>query len=262
MITDYIDEWGLIDKIVGRDGGDVCHKESRYWLALAMMSKSHQDAWLKAFNRSTIDAKKNLAMFQPAPGILLRHPNPDIDAGDWDRFSRDMIKPYVIACGFWDQKQLKRFIKGHAKRAFLFAGNTRENGANKWNHGKPKPGGGTYDYSPRWPDITGPKVWNCMLRGLNKWYLWPLIFIFDIELFIGAINWRYFKKSNLAQNQAAEQMQATHRLPTPFSWLANKIMPIEKLIILMADHLDDHHPTDDTRFLADMFSDAWRNIRQ
>ena len=255
-LTRYLDDWKLIDKVVGRDGGDVCHKESRFWACLAIMSEDDRKKWLSAFQRRRADVDWILAMFQPSPGILLRHPNPDIDAGDWDRGSRDMLKSYAIACGYWSQNQLKRLIKGHAKRLFLLATNTRQNGANKWNHGK-----GGYDYSPRTPDVTGPKVWNAYLRGLNKWYLWPFIFALDIELLGGAINWRYFKKSNLAQNQAMEQLQATDRLSTPFSWLANKIMPIEKLIELVADHLDDHHPTDDTRFLADMMRDAWEELK-
>lgn len=255
-LTRYLDDWGLIDKIVGRDGGDVCHKESRYWIALGLMSEASQEKWLKAFNRTTEDAAKNLAYFQPSPGILLRHPNPKLDAGDWDRGSRDMYKPYIMACGLWNKAQLWRMIKGHAKRLFLLANNTRQNGASKFNHKPPQ-----YDYSPKMPGITGPKVWNCYLRALNKWYLWPLVLIFDPELLFGAVNWRFFKKSNLTQNQATEQIYAMARLPTPLSWLANKIMPVPKLLDLWADHLDDHHPTDDTRFLADMFKDAYEEIK-
>jgi len=255
-LTRYLDDWSLIDKIVGRDGGDCCHKESRYWVALGLMSEANQLKWLNALERNTSDAHRNLALFQPHPGILLRHPNPELDAGDWDRGSRDMYKPYIMACGLWDKKQLWRMIKGHAKRLFLLANNSRQNGATKFNHSE-----NGYSYAPKMPDLTGPKVWNCYLRALNKWYLWPLVFLFDIELLAGAINWKFFKKSNLAQNQCAEQVYATKRLPTPFSWLSNKIMPVEKLIDLWADHLDDHHPTDDTRFLANIFKDAWENIK-
>lgn len=246
MISDYIDEWGLLDKKRNKDGGDTCQREGMYFCLLWWVGmRVYHDRF------ATVMSK-----LHPHPGVLLRHSNPNYDASDWDRMSRDQIQAMVIAMGYWSKDELKKFTKGHAKRAFIFANNTRQNGATKRNHGSKG-----RSYAWKFPDITGPEIWGNLIRAFNAWYLYPLLCVLDcLELVWGAVAWRIGKKHNIALNQTLSQMQSYDRLPTPASWLANKIMPIPKMIEICKDHLDD--PYVEMPFFGEMFDKAWANISQ
>ena len=251
MISDYIDPWGLLDKKTNRDGGDTCQREGMLFSLIGMRVKGmtrHQ-----VYKRAG-RFKEVMQKLHPHPGVLLRHSNPDYDASDWDRMSRDQVQAMVIAMGYWDKKELKRFCKGHLKRGFIFCNNTRQNGATKRNHGS-----NGYSYAWKLPDITGPEIWGNIIRGFNAWYLWPLLLVCDIELFLGTCKWRWFRRHNIALNHTLSMMQAHDRLPTPLSWLAQKVMPIPEMIEICKDHLDDSLV--EMPFFGNMFTDAWESIR-
>lgn len=218
-----------------------------------MLSLKKRIDWLYESKRLAGESGNIFQKLHPHPGVLLRHSNPDYDSSDWDRMSRDQLQSMVIAMGYWDQQQLKQLTWGHLKRGFIFTNNTRQNGATKRNHGA-----NGYSYAWKFPDITGPEIWGNFIRAFNAWWLYPLLVIFDIELFGGAIRWRFFSKHNIALNHTLSQMQAIDRMPTPLSWLASKIMPVPKLIEICKDHLDD--PYVEMPEFGSMFDDAWASI--
>lgn len=244
--SDYIDQWGLLDKKFMPDGGDTCHREGMYWTLLAMRGKPYVER--------TQTFGIVMKQLHPHPGVLLRHSNPDYDSSDWDRMSRDQVQAMIIAMGYWDTRELKRFCKGHLKRGFIFCNNTRQNGATKRNHGS-----NGYSYAWKFPDITGPEIWGNIIRGFKAWWLYPLLLFFDLEVLGGAIKWRWFAKHNIALNHTFSQMQAIDRMPTLWSWLASKIMPVPRLIEICGDHLDDQYV--EMPFFTDMFRDAWEEIK-
>ncbi|PCI45808.1 MAG: hypothetical protein COB41_00630 [Proteobacteria bacterium] len=259
MVEKFIDKWGLLDKHYYPDGGDSGHREGLYWSLLAMMSPGKRLKYERAEN-SFYQKEYNEVMkkIHPSNGVILRHSNPKYDASDWDRMSRDQLQPHIIAAGYWSpEKELKRLFKGHLKRGLLFANNTRRNGSTKKNHGK-LVAGEVRDYGWKMPDLTGPDIWGNFIRAFDYKILWPLLFITDIEMFLGSIIWRY-KKDNITLNHTLSLLQAMDTMPTIWTWLSKKIMPVERLIKLAGEHLRDF--PDDMVFFEDMFKDAHRNIK-
>lgn len=251
-VSKFIDKWGLLDKLASPDGGDTCQRMGMYFSLKGMIIKGmlrQEIAELSKWYQETMEK------LHPHSGVLLRHSNPDYDASDWDRMSRDQLQPMVIAAGYWSKSELNKLTIGHLKRGFLFTNNTRQNGATKRNHGTDN-----YSYAWKLPDLTGPEIWGNFIRSHSAWYLWPLLWIFDLELLGGAIKWRWFPKHNIAMNQALSQLQAIDRLPTPISWLASKVMPMPKYIALIHDHFDDFGVGQDMQFFSQMFKDAYASI--
>ena len=251
----YIDPDGLLDKKFLSDGGDTCHREGFNWSLVGMMGFKKAQKYLSAQGRRYPHFFKIIQKLHPHPGVLLRHSNPNYDASDWDRMSRDQIQSMVIAMGYFSTYELKRFCKGHLKRGFLFANNTRRNGSTKKNHN-----GKDRNYSWKVPDLTGPEIWGNIIRSYRAYYLYPLLLLFDFELLAGAIRWRWFASHNIALNHTLSQMQSVDRMPTPISWLAEKIMPVSKLIVICEDHLNDRYVA--MPFLTLMLRDAWQEIRR
>ena len=249
----FIDKWGLLDKLSNPDGGDSGHREGTHFSLLGMMRGSPHQFGIGA---PSLERYNNvMEKIHCYDGIILRHCNPDYDASDWDRMSRDQLQPNIIAAGYWSKYELKRLFKGHLRRGFLFTNNVRRNGATKSNHG----GTEGRDYSWKLPDLTGPEIWGNFIRATGSRYLYPLLVIFDIELFVGSILWRYFPKHNIAMNHTLSLLQSMDIMPTPLSWLSGKIMPVEKLIPLIEDHFQDFKM--DMRFFGPMFSKAYQSIK-
>lgn len=248
---EFIDKWGLLDKHREPDGGDTCHREGMFFSLRGMNFKNlNMVKRIDSLDRY-VDVMEKL---HPSPGVLLRHSNSNYDSSDWDRMSRDQLQPMIIAAGYWNKYELNKLTRGHLKRGFLFANNTRQNGATKRNHGS-----NGYSYSWKFPDITFFEVWGNFIRAHNSWWAYPLLMLFDLELLGGAIKWRFFRKHNIALNHTLSVMQAVDRMPTPLSVLATFIMPIPKLIEICKDHLDD--PYVEMPFFGSMFDEAWEAIK-
>lgn len=252
----FWDQWGTLDKHWRPDGGDSCHRVGMYYSLLGIMKPIRRQLWYKS---KAIDFKTTVLKHHVAPGVLVRHPNLDWDASDWDRMSRDQLHPIIIACGYYDKEELRKLTVGHAKRLFLFTNNTRKNGATKRNHGK-MDSGEVRDYGWKLPDVTLFEIWALFIRAWGLRVLWPLLWLLDLELLGGAIRWRYFRKHNIAMNHTLTQLQAMDRLPTPVSWLAEKIMPVSELIELIDEHFHDF--PDDMIFFKQMFTEAHKAVKK
>ena len=228
---DLIDKWGLLDKNLIPDGGDSCHREGMYYSLRGMLPRYFDEL---------VRYKHVMAKLHVAPGVFVRHSNPDYDASDWDRMSRDQFQPMIIAAGYYDRSELKKIFRGHLKRGLLFTNNVRRNGATKTNHGK-FVSGEIRNYNWKIPDPTGPEIWGNFIRSYKAWWFYPLLVMFDLELFAGAIKWRFFRKHNIALNHTLSLLQSIDRMPTPLSWLSAKVMTPEKLIVICKDHLNDRY---------------------
>lgn len=256
--SDYFDEWGTLDKLNG-DGGDSCAYFYTFY-ALHAMGAHVESARIHSIygGRHQIPSASHFLITSKShhvsDGVLVRHPAPHRDASDWDRMSRDQMIPALIAWGFLSPKELWKFFKGHITRGLLFAANTRRNGATKRNHSKME-AGEVRDYSWKLPDLTTFGTWAVYIRAFKAWYLWPLLLLFDVNNMFSAMIIRYSNK-NIVLNHALELLQAKHRLPTPWSWLALKINGIEDLATRIEDHLDDF--PDHIVWIGDMYRNAAR----
>ena len=254
-VNRFWDEWGTLDKLYKPDGGDSCHRVGMYYSLLGMMTPERRKKYPKAGAQSFNALMKK---HHVSPGVLIRHPNTAWDASDWDRMSRDQLHPVIMAASYYNSKELSDLTMGHATRLFLFASNTRRNGANKKNHGVMSYGE-IRDYDWKIPDPTGPEIWGLYIRAWKLWPLWPMLLFTDLETLIGSIKWRFFPKHNITMNHTLSIFYAADRLPTPISYLSRLIMSPERLINLLAQHFKDT-PTDMT-FFEEMFKDAWKSIK-
>lgn len=170
---------------------------------------------------------------------------------DCDRGSRDQTMPMLMGLsenGF----SIRQHFWGHARRLWLFATNTRRNGAYAEVHGTtphrnpPKltvwhrlvlalripvfevPKGWT-NYNWRFPDVTGPSVWAVYMRHFAKrspvlqvlFYL-PLC-ILDLEFLVNSIIKRTVLKDDTdVVNHVIEGIYFARNTPTPTVWFANK----------------------------------------
>lgn len=250
MISKFIDRWGLLDKTQYADGGDTCQREGMYFSLKGMQFKNIDIVERVGLLDRYIDVMDKLHV---APGVFIRHMRPLNDVDAWDRMSRDQLQSMIIAAGYWSKVELKKILKGHLLRGLLFTTNTRRNGVTRYTHGRVVEEE-LRDYGWKLPDLTFFEIWGNFIRSFNAWYLWPLLVFLDLELLLGSIKWRYFPKHNIAMNQALSVMQAMDRLPTPLSYLAEKIMPIESYAKLIGEHFNDFEA--DMIFFEQMFLDA------
>ena len=258
---EFVDRWGLLDKLYMPDGGDTGQREGMFWGLLGMMKKELQNKWLLRSKRHLGDYEEIMKKINPHPSVILRHSNPLYDASDWDRMSRDQFQPNIIAAGYWSKERINGLRRGHRRRAYLFTSNTRKNGASKSNHGT-FVAGETRDYSWKLPDPTFFEIWANFIRASKQWWFYPFLLVYDLELLFGSIKWRYWPKHNIALNHTLSVLQCYDIMPTPWSYLAVKVMPVEKLASICGDHLNDFHPDQDMQFIELMIMDAYRSIKE
>jgi hypothetical protein len=174
-----LDKWQLITK--AGEGGDTC---SRHFTALYCL------------DGTTAEIRNALELLQK-DGIPVRHPDPDRWYSTTDRTSRDQLIPYLA---FVSRKNytspvkvrnaFKALVAQHAKRAFLFAWNTRRNWvyANEAEHLTKSTPDVRWNYAWKLPDICFMNVWAMYVRGFIAHFkfgraisplLWPMLCIMD-----------------------------------------------------------------------------------
>lgn len=154
-------------------------------------------------------------------GLIRRYPDPTYWGGLSDRLSRDQSVPNVIAMGFLSRDKLKDFFFAHLKyRALLFLTNTRNNWA--W-----PPGDARYnanDYKWKLPDLTLGSFHAMYIRSFNCKWLYPLLYILDLDLLGSAIiKVAFYAKdatNNDDLNHLMVQYQADLVMPTLWSKIA------------------------------------------
>ena len=209
------------------DGGDTAHRTGFMFTILYFLIDYEENidkAVLEEIQSHSDDGLRYLEC-PWAPGIGRRHPHKGYWYSDDDRESRDQGILLRSWASFWNKPLLWRMFKAHAKRGFLFMSNTRRNGATKANHGqKQNPyTDEKFDYSWKMPDFTFFGVWAQYIRGLNLWFLYPLLCIFDFSLFFNALIIRNTDQHDIFQH-IVQCLQAKKQLPTPLSWFTNRYL--------------------------------------
>lgn len=185
-----------------KDGGDTCAHGNAIEYGAFLTGQT--DGILVANNDK----------LQVSPGRFCRHPDTIKWYSNPDTLSRDQLTPLLLNLGLTSgHPRLKSLFFAHMRRGFLFAWNTRMNGA--------YPGQPTYAW--KLPDLTGPEIWACWIRAMDAWYLYPLLCLFDVQTLISSVQRRYFATDNIQMNQVLITDFSTRRLPTPVSLLAREI---------------------------------------
>ena len=235
LVKPAIDSFGLIAQLPSnsRDGGDTTQREGMFAIAIAYLSK------LGKIDKSEYEELKkrysaNLDRLECCMGNLRRHTDPNMWYSDCDRMSRDQWTPNVIAMGMLDlKKHLWRMFLGHLfKRALLFTTNVRHNWVYPPDHPKYDPNS---DLTYKWklPDITIMSCWGYYIRSFNCYLLYPLLLVLDLDLLVNSLIWvykfKYVSKDTDILNHTNSLLQATWSMPTPVSWLARKLLKLDKV---------------------------------
>lgn len=160
-------------------------------------------------------------------GKPVRHPDQSKWYGQTDRFSRDQL--VAVLCGHLGSSKLQMplgpiydLYKAHKARFFLTAWNTKKNGA--------------MDVPNKAPDLTGPEVWSLWLRIYKPSWAKLVLPILDVELLVGAIHWRFFRKDRVTRNHLLSSLASRKNNPTLVSKLADKINNYPDLVQRWEDH--------------------------
>jgi len=71
-----------------------------------------------------------------------------------------------------------------------------------------------------WPDFGGFDNMAACFRGLDWWWLWPLLVVLDLELIFAAVQYRWFNKKTEPLNFLVRLAIARYWLPTPTALVA------------------------------------------
>jgi hypothetical protein len=171
----------------------------------------------------------------------LRHPDDTKWYGRPGRFSRDQL--VALLCALVVKGDELSYIRSklytmHAERYLLSAWNKYRNHVYEsyQEHLAKSTPDVAWDMSVKSPDLTGPEVWGLWIRAFRVYWLWPLLLVLDLETLIGAVHWRYFRKDNVSRNHLLVCMVTTKIMPTPISFLAKIITPMNNLLNRWAAH--------------------------
>lgn len=188
----FIDKYGLLVMANG-DGGDSPMKTSFFAVGQYF---GDTDAIDRARLRSAYD--KALAEISVSEGVYFRHPETWNDPKD---LSRDQTWPMMAACG----------LMGLVGRLDSLIANVWRNFSRAQNG-----------------DICGPDIWAAMIRLKRMWYLWPLLWVFDIAHLVNSLIlcfWKGRDPDNVGDdnNHVMHIWVSMESLATPVSWFARAI---------------------------------------
>jgi hypothetical protein len=221
ILSPCIDQYGFITQAGPQfDGGDSSQREGTLmlwsWCAL-------QEGKLSQADYDVIQARyiANYAKLREGcmPGEITRHRG----SAQWYdlpwRMSRDQWTPNAISAGLVKQNRAD-LLWGASLRGFLFTTNLIPNWVVKGQTG----------YEIKCPDLTVLSSWGYMARWAG-WLALPLVLITDLDLLVNSIIWHYNIKNPAntntdISNHVNSLLQAKYKCPTPFSWLARRILNV------------------------------------
>lgn len=260
LLGPAIDSNGLITQTVKGywDGGDSLNREGMFAIAIQCLYDQKKIS-LEDYTLLRKRYLDNLNRLEVNWGNYRRH----IDSTMWyfypNRMSRDQWTPNAIAVGLLDiEDHRKRMFWGHGKRLWFFTTNTRNNGV--YPPGNPKYDAATQDYSWKLPDLTVLSAWGYYIRAYKAYPLYPLLLVFDVEMFANSLIWLYDFRTNPTNtdilNHTSSLIQARKSMPTPFSWLARKILSVDTVLSKLTAYFSVSGPRIDLVF-ADFLKEIW-----
>lgn len=154
----------------------------------------------------------------------VRHPDQNKWYGRPGRFSRDQL--VAMLCGMaidqrneWARETL---FKMHRKKWFVLAWNKIRNHVyeTEEEHRVKSTPDVAWNPAPKFPDICGPEVWALWIRVMRAWWLYPLLFLFDLESLLGSIHWAAWRKDNVARNHLLVTHVSMEVFPSLWSWMS------------------------------------------
>lgn len=226
----YLDAYAIIVQ-KDMDGGDSLHREAMYAFAIKLRENELKSPANpeSLSSRRPASFKNNLDIFEVAPGVYIRHPDPNKWYSNPETTSRDQLFPVIAYCAAYeDTGRLWRLFKAVARRGF-FAQNWIRIGQN--------------ETAKKIPDPMHFNIAQFIRAG--GWYtapLYPLLFLFDGLELMGTIVsalplhfrddhlWPRWKNGNDVDdnNLVVQHLLAAHYKPTPFSALSRYIYSVTR----------------------------------
>lgn len=200
-IRKYKDSFGFI---VAKSGSRLKSSffTSLYYLSLYLDSVSMRKWYKKDFAKLLNKLKDD-----EFSGKFKSHPK---QVGHQPFVSDNMSLPLLITLGAYNFKsELWAFfifwLKGGVRKSEepYFVGDRR---------------GVAFKLPSRNTDFIGP-----FIRAFRAWYLWPVLFICDIQLLFNSLQIRTRKETNTDFTHLSKILQAKEVLPTPFSYFARVV---------------------------------------
>lgn len=166
----YRDKYGVIRQHSdqGFDDGDSAHRHGVEYLFKGYPSLHYE-------------------FFLHSSGQIIRNPSSGTWTNETERSTRDQNTPWICAYAINAcKKQLKLMYKGILSNFSRFH-NYYKNGHERTK----KPHNKWYEI-----DIAGPEIHACFIRGLKLRFLYPLLWILDLETLIGTLIWNKFRDSS------------------------------------------------------------------
>lgn len=157
-----------------------------------------------------------------SPGIWHRHPSGYLPvwSGETNNFSRDQCGRVMFGMATLGEKAvIKRWLLQMAKRFFLHQNNIDPTNGN---------------WRPR--DVMTFGEWRNIIRGLDLWFLYPILLVYDFVFFI-EIPLR--SKWDGGSILYPDIYFATKKFPTPFAFLAKYII---KKTTCLEEIMNNHDP--------------------
>lgn len=209
------------NKVLQQSDGDQGDSAQREGMLAAGAAIWFDEGWVKSgdYVETALRVPSIAALLVSNSGKLRRSPDEKKWYGEWNRGSRDQYH-YIIGLAFSGAiDPFMALLRGHAKRLFLVASNTRSNGS---------PG------KLQLPDITGPNFWSLWVRGANileqNWTKWfkPFLYVGDLSLVINSLIRVYWYGKDKEESDCLNHVQALtlahYSMPTFLSRLAARIM--------------------------------------
>jgi len=288
-MKDYFDAWGMLAQgEPSTDGGDSCQRMGMYHFGAVIRERIGVTniGWPR---QHVVFYGLAVSKLMNTKGHLRRHPDATMWYSDWDRASRDQTIPFLCACSAGRTKSLRqylwKYIRSHAKRLFLFTTNWKPNWVYSeedtrhiefdWNPWKrlqfffgwrPKNDQGVKErvYGTKLPDITLLEFWGIEIRAARLWFLYPLLFICDLETLVSAYFWRYGRKGdNDCLNAVITMVHGNFYYPTPIMWWACKVIDWMTMDIKMEYYFESEIAiTPMSRFYYPIFLHMWKKYNQ
>lgn len=227
------------------DQGDSSQRDGHFF-ALAGLLKAPKDFMGRDLSQGWQETVK---LHEARPGLYRRSPNPAVWEYNPNNFSRDqhgMLRIAMAVMG--DKKRIAQSAWAMLKRLGFHQ---------NYHIGTDTTGQWWHDYHI--PDIMTPGEIAVIVRGLNAWYLYPLLLVLDLSLVIDLLlrkddNW---DSDNM---MAMNLLYAYKKYRTPWSWL---VMKKYKKTNFM-DRIYNYYSCEDDRNglapMADLFKLAYEEL--
>jgi len=197
----YLDSNGLIEQSNG-DGGDKLQRTVFWWTGM------HYNCDTQPFIPGMANYETSLDILTGPSGNLERDEIKWTEVLDPNDVSRDQLTPNVHCMGLYGMKdRLKLLLKGIILNL------------SQYNNG----------------DVATLIDYGRFVRAFRAWYLSPILYIFDAQLFFAsifiAIQSQFDKKNDYVGNylnHISDLTQARHIYPTLFLFLVRKIFKLRR----------------------------------